>query len=431
MSSVHHRCLAAIMADPESLYASIAEGLTVDAFPDAGDQAVFVATKASAMLDKSTGLDAVMLRLNGMGQESAGVGASELVAITATIPTSAERRALVARVVALRRQSKLTAALRSAVEASEVAEYDWESLWAGVEPHLQAAAEAGEVSRRRTWADMCKEAIRQEREPDSRPIVATGIAGFDHEFSPVRAGQLIALAARPGNGKTALALQLAEHASRAGKIVAFFSLEMAGEDLATRLALQVSGNDAVGDHPRAVEMRIKALERLAKIPNLDVTDMEESTAFGTIDARCRLLATKPNGLGLVVIDYLQLITPPSDTARIVREQQIATMTRRLKLLAGKLKVPVLLLCQLNRESEKENREPRLSDLRESGSIEQDSDRVWFLHPFVDKADVLEAGARRIPILLIQSKCRGGPPQIARKMIFDRPIFKFTATTSHI
>jgi replicative DNA helicase len=112
-----------------------------------------------------------------------------------------------------------------------------------------------------------------------------------------------------------------------------------------------------------------------------------------------------------------------------REQQVAEMSRRLKQLAGMIGCPVIVVAQLNRESEKDERRPKLSDLRESGAIEQDSDRVWFL--WQDPKTVLPGSedARAIEIMLIQSKCRGGPPNVAARMHFNRPVFTFSQISS--
>jgi replicative DNA helicase len=130
------------------------------------------------------------------------------------------------------------------------------------------------------------------------------------------------------------------------------------------------------------------------------------------------------GLALIVIDYLQLIEPTDRKAS--REQQVSQISRRIKQLAGTIGAPVLVLTQLNRESEKDDRRPRLSDLRESGAIEQDSDRVWLLWDQPDiNAPKRSADDDAIDISLIQAKCRSGPANLVTKLRFDRPCFRFT------
>jgi replicative DNA helicase len=164
---------------------------------------------------------------------------------------------------------------------------------------------------------------------------------------------------------------------------------------------------------------------VGKLRTLHIYEAEDARTIAQIEATCRLLAASA-GLGAVVVDYLQLVAPPADTKREIREQQVAAMSRRFKLLAGAIACPVFLLCQLNRESEKEDRRPRLSDLRESGAIEQDADRVWFLYrpkPAPNQSPVGE-DASEIDVALYQAKCRNGPGGIEAVLRFNRPTFNF-------
>jgi replicative DNA helicase len=120
-----------------------------------------------------------------------------------------------------------------------------------------------------------------------------------------------------------------------------------------------------------------------------------------------------------------LIAPPAETKRENRERQVAELSRRFKLLAGELKCPVVLLAQINRESEKEQRRPRLSDLRESGAIEQDADRVWFLYQPEDQNMSGDESAGEVRVALYQIKCRNGRPGIQTILNFNRPLFTFS------
>jgi replicative DNA helicase len=149
--------------------------------------------------------------------------------------------------------------------------------------------------------------------------------------------------------------------------------------------------------------------------SLQLFEVKDAVRLEQIESAARLLASAPRGLSAVFVDYLQLVQPPADSRRDIREQQVAQMSRRLKLLALTLDVPVFVLAQLNRESEKDDRKPRLSDLRESGAIEQDADRVWFLY----------AKENDPTVMLYQAKCRNGPAGIEAPFMFNRPIFKFT------
>lgn len=204
----------------------------------------------------------------------------------------------------------------------------------------------------------------------------TGLADFDNLYGGLFPKELTILAARTGIGKTALATQIAMHNAQRGRLVYFVSLEMSRAELATRILCGQSGvNNRIiragklDEYGRAAIVEASAAVAPAKLwiddrPGMSIADIRRSA---------RKLAR--SGLALVVVDYLQLVTP-SDR-RVPREQQVATITRELKQAARELDVPVLCLCQLNRQADQER--PRLSHLRESGAIEQDADMVVFLY----------------------------------------------------
>ncbi len=211
--------------------------------------------------------------------------------------------------------------------------------------------------------------------------VETGFTDLDSLTGGLHDSELIILAARPSMGKTALALNIAEYtALRLGIATLFVSLEMASLELADRLlcsASRVDGhrlrNGTIGNDDRR-----KLVEKAAELSQAPLlVDDSPSRTMTEIAATARRMKRQQK-LGLIVIDYLQLIEP--DNPKDSRQEQVARVARRLKGLARELKVPVLCLAQLNRQAEaaKENR-PRLSHLRESGAIEQDADVVMFVH----------------------------------------------------
>ena len=202
------------------------------------------------------------------------------------------------------------------------------------------------------------------------PGLSTGLSAVDNKINGLNKSDLLLLAARPGMGKTSMALNVALSAAReSGKTVAIFSLEMSKEQLVTRL---ITGNLRESDWQRIAEAA-SALSRMdIRIddnPLLTVADM---------NAKCRRL----DNLGLVVIDYLQLMTSAGGKGYSGenRQQAVSDISRMLKIMAKELQVPVLCLSQLSRANEKrEDKRPMLSDLRESGAIEQDADIVMFLY----------------------------------------------------
>ena len=214
------------------------------------------------------------------------------------------------------------------------------------------------------------------------PGLSTGLSAVDAKINGMNKSDLLLLAARPGMGKTSMALNVALSAAReSGKTVAIFSLEMSKEQLVTRLIASeglvenqrlITGNLRESDWQRIAEAAsaLSCMDiRIDDNPLLTVADM---------NAKCRRL----DNLGLVVIDYLQLMTSAGGKGYSGenRQQAVSDISRMLKIMAKELQVPVLCLSQLSRANEKrEDKRPMLSDLRESGAIEQDADIVMFLY----------------------------------------------------
>jgi len=211
--------------------------------------------------------------------------------------------------------------------------------------------------------------------------VETGFRDFDSLTGGLHESELIILAARPSMGKTALALNIAEHAAlRSGVGSLFVSLEMSSVELADRMLCSLAevNGQRLRNGTISNEDRRRLVEKAAEMSQAPLfVDDTPSRTITEIAAAARRLKRK-GGLGLIAIDYLQLIEP--DNPRDPRQEQVAKIARRLKGLARELKVPVLCLAQLNRQAEvtRDNR-PRLSHLRESGAIEQDADVVMFIH----------------------------------------------------
>ena len=212
--------------------------------------------------------------------------------------------------------------------------------------------------------------------------ITSGFVDIDRLTAGFHENQLIIVAARPAMGKTVFALNLAVNAALTGKSVAIFNMEMDAVQLANRILANVgqiegrkflSGSFNNNDWTRLNEA-ISQLDN-AKI---FINDMTEST-IGAIRSKCRRLASSEAGLDLVVIDYLQLVSGGKNYGAN-RQQEVSDISRALKLLALELHIPIIALAQLSRSVEqREDKRPIMSDLRESGSIEQDADIVSFLY----------------------------------------------------
>jgi len=257
------------------------------------------------------------------------------------------------------------------------------------------------------------------REGKSITGVSTGYAELDKLLSGLQNSELLILAARPSQGKTALALNLAENiAIRAGSPVAFFSLEMSKESLLQRLVASVAQIDAHKfrtGHLSREDWR-KMTEALGQISSAPLwIDDAGSTSVLEIGAKARRLK-RDKGLSLLVVDYLQLITGRGRFSN--RQEEVSSISRGLKGLAKELQIPVLVLSQLTRAPEREERGPQLSDLRESGAIEQDADVVMFIYrPHWAKLD--SSPEERDQAEIQVAKQRNGPTDKVRFVFRSR------------
>ncbi len=213
--------------------------------------------------------------------------------------------------------------------------------------------------------------------------IPTGWARIDQMTSGFHEHQLIIVASRPGMGKTAWACNLATNvAINTDKTVAIFNLEMGAEQLASRMISslgQVEGYKLASGNLRNDWGRVN--EAISQLENAKLyIDDTPGVTIGEIRSKCRRLASSEDGLGLVIIDYLQLVTSSTNYGSN-RQQEVSDISRSLKMMAMELNIPVVALAQLSRsvEQRKESKKPMLSDLRESGSIEQDADIVGFLY----------------------------------------------------
>jgi len=382
---------------------SLAEGLRVDDFYVDAHRRLF-----TAICDLTAAGDPV--DINSLAPRMAGEMTFEtLWGMLTSMPTSMHRRRLTALVIDESRRRGARMALMRATAALDAPQETWTETWAEAEPHLTHAQQLAS----RTQAVDRNAVMAEARALLGAPDLS-GVAGpfpaWDRAARKLRKGELAVLAGRPGTGKSALALQYADAVDRSGQVSLIASLEMSEPELLARLAVQKARSSRESD--AAYELDRINLERFQIITG------RAASTISQIEGSAKLHAAKGN-LGMLIIDYLQLVTPPADMAKSPREQQVAAMSRRFKLLAGEIGCPILLLAQLNRESEKEERRPRISDLRESGAIEQDADAVWLLH-----RENPEDTGRTVAVQLIQAKRRNWQPGIFMRLGFTGEIVTF-------
>lgn len=262
--------------------------------------------------------------------------------------------------------------------------------------------------------------------------LATGFYDLDKVTTGLHANELIIIAARPAMGKTAFALNIATNiAINSKKPVALFNMEMGAEQLATRMLSslgQVDGYKLKNGRLEHNDWK-KINEAISRLSDTKLfIDDTPGMTIGEIRAKCRRLASSEEGLGIVIIDYLQLI---SGSARYAgnRQQEVGEISRSLKTLAMELEIPVIALAQLSRTVEgRDDKRPILSDLRESGSIEQDADIVAFLYrdDYYTKEPSIDENTSKSEFII--AKHRNGPTTTI-DLIFKRNTSTFVNMTN--
>jgi len=386
-----------------------------DDFYDDAHRVIF--EQILAMHDEGQRADHTLLieRLRSIGKFDAIGGTAYIAEIAQSVPTAAHAEHY-AKVV--HEKAMLRALIDSSVEILKQA-YDPQvqarEMISRAEEKVFAILDRRGGNQVHSIREVLQESLLRM---DARMKNEHAAGGLETEFSHfneltggLHASELLILAARPSMGKTALALNIAEHVAMSEQVaVLFVSLEMSSIELADRMLCSISkvNGHRLRNGTISNEERRKLVEASAAISQapLYIDDSPRRTMTEIAAAGRRLRRSQQ--LGLIVIDYLQLIEP--DNPKDPRQEQVAKIARRLKALARELEIPVLCLAQLNRQAEvtKDNR-PRLSHLRESGAIEQDADVVMFVHregyyqSTEDERKALEEEAE-----LIIAKQRNGP-----------------------
>lgn len=374
-------------------YDQISDALSADDFFEERHRLIFEVIGDLLGSGRSADSLSVYERIKQMGRLDAIGGGEYLAEIEEAVPSSAFV-APHARLV--REKSSLRRMIRSCAEIVERSYGDVPN----VTDFLEEAEHAVFEVRQRAEKDLRSEpqplgplvdkALTDLEARMQNPADVLGLhtdfTDFDKMTSGLQGGQLMILAARPGMGKTSLALNMAVNAALSPHQdvgIAIFSLEMSNESLAMRMLSSEARVDSSALQKgtfgqRDVDALIRSMNKLREA-SVHVDDTPALTALGL---RGKVRRLKARGkLDLVVVDYLQLMHGPSGKGgRESREREIADISRNLKTLAMEFDIPVLCLSQLNREVEKRvNKRPQLSDLRESGSIEQDADIIAFIH----------------------------------------------------
>jgi replicative DNA helicase len=358
-------------------------------------------------------------------------GYAFLTRISGSIPTTAQAGYFIDRV---REQHLLRELIRSATGAVEEC-YNFtggiDQFVDQVEQKLFAVTQSRVSESAKPMREPTKEAMNVITKMMMKKGEMTGAPSGFHDLDKLTFGfqpsEMIVLAARPSMGKTSFALNVAEAATLPKKGPPFptvvFSLEMSGAQLALRMLcsrarvnMKLLRDGLLSRNGDEQQRLVAAADEFSKAPLF--IDDSSNLSIMQLRAKARRVHAR-HKLGLIIVDYLQLLSPGDST--IPREQQVAEASRGLKALAKELAVPVVVLSQLNRSSEKENRAPKLADLRESGSIEQDADVVLMLARPKDADEKFQVAADSAE--LIVAKQRNGPVGELR-LTFLRDITRF-------
>ena len=338
---------------------------------------------------KAIDLVTVRAELASRGKLEAVGGAYELVRLAGRVASSAhlEYHALILRQMYIRRE--MIAGLHTLLASAADESVDLSDALADLH-RLAGHLESGAVSNNclRDMERLMQDTLEQmdkrvENNRNGITGIPTGLRELDRLTAGWQQGDLNIIAARPSVGKTAFALHLALAAGRAGKHVLVNSLEMQGERLGDRWLCAQAANVDAGHHKTGqldAGERQQALEAARLLSALPVY-VDDNPKMSMDHIRSSALLQKSKGrCDLLIIDYLQLCEMKSGQKNRNREQEVAEASRKAKLIAKELDIPVILLCQLNRECEmRADKRPALSDLRESGAIEQDADVVMLLY----------------------------------------------------
>ncbi len=413
--------LGCVLLDADAPIHILSE-LTPDDFYSKAHANIFEAMTLLSRRDEPVDVVTLMQQLDTMGLLESVGGLTYLTDLSNTVPGASNYKHYAGLVKKLSSLRKLIAAAQKITDVAFVGDPKDDAL-AFAEREIYALGEENDRSALREIQPSIVEAIsRMEemyRDPTSGKGIPTGFKGLDAILNGFQASDLILIAARPGQGKTSIGMNFisyaAMHANRktaAGKPDPFkcavFNLEMPAIQLAKRMIcsearVDMSKANSGRLSPEDWKAIVAAKARLDKA-QIYIDDSSLTTPIEIL-SKCRRLK-REKGLDLVMVDYLQLMTSGERVES--RQQEVSTITRMMKIAAKELNVPILLLSQMSREVEKRtNKKPQMSDLRESGAIEQDADIIMFIYREFDKDDVSVDEEKRNKVELIIAKHRNG------------------------
>ena len=419
--------LGSILLDNEVMHDIVSFLRAEDFYRDA-HQVLYAAIRD--LYDKNKGIDAVTLveELKLRGQFEQIGGDDTLTEIVSSVPHAANGKYYAEIVKQKATNRQLIEGATEIIRDGYSNQFTAQELLESAERKIFSIAEDQIRGETLELKDVVKQAmdliaVRADSGGHAVTGLATGLIDLDDITGGFHAGQLIIVAARPSMGKTALALNICDHAGINIKVpVLFVSLEMGSQEIGERLLCARSRVDGhklrtgLGMGMRELTQLSKAYKELSENGEIYIDDTPARNMM-QIAASARRIKRRRK-IGLLMVDYIQLVD--SDDTRDSRQEQIAKISRRLKTLARELSVPVVALSQLNRAVEsREDKRPRMADLRESGAIEQDADMVLLLH----RPEQYDANDQPGIAELIVAKNRNGPTGTV-KLTFLKNLTRF-------
>ena len=428
--------LGAILLKPDVMH-----DVSVTIFPESfyADKHRAIYEAVSAIFTKGDPIDTVSVtsKLKEMDELERIGGASYITELVEAVPAAGNATYYADQVYA---KATLRDLIHAADSIAEIGYTDPEALDEALdqaEKLLFAATQAPSAQKFRTIGSALTEAWERfehltENQQEHRGV-PTGFNSLDNLLAGLQKSDLIILAARPSMGKTTFALDLARNAAvQAGASVGIFSLEMSDQQLVDRMLAAEAGVDSwklrTGrlSNDQEYESLQSAMTKLHDAP-IHIID-EAGINIVKMRSAARRLKNE-HGLDLLIVDYLQLMSPTLTRGSDSMVQQVTEISRSLKILAREMQVPVLALSQLSRAVEQRGGKPRLSDLRDSGSIEQDADVVMFIHR-EDKMNKDKEPERPNIAEILVEKHRNGPVGMAELYFDDRHVRFLNLDTHH-
>ncbi|MFP4027214.1 MAG: replicative DNA helicase [Candidatus Brocadiia bacterium] len=432
--------LGSMLLSPDAIFLS-RERLDRNSFYKLAHQDIF--SGILNLADKRNTVDLILLRDELKNQdklEDAG-GVGYLQELMEAVPTSANVEYYIEIVHEHAVRRKLIETSTGILKSSYQDGQDVEALLDEAESDILSVRHMKEGSRfqdmRTVLLDLMPKIDERHQNPGQLTGIPTGFQDLDNITSGLQPGEFVVIAARPSVGKTTFALNFLHNVCLNERMpAALYSLEMRAEQIVSNILcmhLKLDTQDfrkgTLGD--KEWDALEESIEDLASMP-LYVDDLP-AVRIGDLRARARRMKHQ-NDVSVIVVDYLQLVRPPH--SRDNRAVEVAEISAGLKALARELNIPVVAVAQLNRSVEKEGRRPRMSDLRESGAIEQDADVIMLLHRPQDNEegfDMSDPGNQRndippSPAELIVAKQRNGPTGVCRLAFWKRWL-RFGAASS--